>query len=303
MFTERMPERDAIGARAINANFLLGSANTGYVDMSTYARVRFFGATGFVGTGAQVDGQLVESDFANGANSTPVIGSNITPITTGGAAIDIEIQAMQLSKRYVAGVLTVSGAQSRVTLFPIASDGRYHPVGSTPIDLGGGGSSGGGAMEFVFTPLHDEPPLANYAILDTVNQQPVLKFSNDTAWSAIFGGVMPNTYGGGNLTLGLVWAGNQAGGNGNVVWQAAWERQPAGGNLQADDFASAQANVGMANATAGFLTYTTIPFSSGQIDGLQAGESFRLRITRDAANGTDNYTGFTQLIRVDVREN
>ena len=50
------------------------------------------------------------------------------------------------------------------------------------------------------------------------------------------------------------------------------------------------------------LQYTEIAFSNAQIDGLLAGEAFRLRVSRDATNGADTMAGDAELFGIELRE-
>lgn len=60
---------------------------------------------------------------------------------------------------------------------------------------------------------------------------------------------------------------------------------------------------GTCPATAGALQYTTLQFSSAQIDGLQANEQFRLHINRDAdaTFGTDDCANNAEIHSVQLR--
>ena len=56
----------------------------------------------------------------------------------------------------------------------------------------------------IFTPLHNEPPASNPAILDTRNQHTVLDFDPTTNESAVFKGIMRRNYGGGGVTVDIM---------------------------------------------------------------------------------------------------
>jgi hypothetical protein len=155
----------------------------------------------------------------------------------------------------------------------------------------------------VCSPLANEPPASAYASIDFRNGHPILNFDASAAESATWTAVLPRHYAGGGVTVLIIWAGASAT-SGNVVWNAQIERlESAGTDSDADSFASAQAATGAAQATNGALTYTTIPFTSGaQMDSLAAGELFRLKVTRDATNGSDTMTGDANCFGVEVRE-
>lgn len=154
----------------------------------------------------------------------------------------------------------------------------------------------------IFTPHANMPPASNYATFDTRNSHLVLDFDASTAESAIFGAELPRHYAGGGITATYVWAGSTAT-SGNVVWQGAFERGDTATDIDADSFATANSATGAASGTSGAPTYTSIAFTSGaQMDSLAAGESFRFKVTRDAANGSDTMTGDAELIRVELKE-
>lgn len=152
-------------------------------------------------------------------------------------------------------------------------------------------------------PLANEPPTSAFATLDTRNAMPVLAFDAASNESAVFSGALPDHYAAGGITITLVWMGATAT-TGNVVWNTAIERgEAAGTDADADSFATAQAATAAAQGTSGARTYTTIAHTSGaQMDSLAKNEKFRLKVTRDAANGSDTMTGDAQLEAVFIRE-
>jgi hypothetical protein len=155
----------------------------------------------------------------------------------------------------------------------------------------------------IFTATDNVPPAANFATLDHRNRHCVLDFDAAADESAIFEGVLPRHYAGGGITVRLLWAGTSAT-SGNVVWNSAIERiDDEGLDIDADSFATANAVTAGAPATSGMVQYTDIAHTSGaQMDSLAAGEAFRLKITRDADNGSDTMTGDAELLGVEIRE-
>lgn len=163
-------------------------------------------------------------------------------------------------------------------------------------------ASGNSLITWVAT--DDHPPAAAYATPDVRNAHPCLNFDAATDEDACFHGVLPRHYAGGGITLVIAWMAASAT-TGNVMWTAAFERLDAGGqDLDADGFATAQAaGAAAANAASGKLTYTTITFTNGaQMDSVAVGEAFRLKVTRDADNGSDTMTGDAQLVSTELRE-
>lgn len=158
----------------------------------------------------------------------------------------------------------------------------------------------------VFTPQDNQPPSSSYATFDTRNSVPVLDFDDTTDESAVFGGVLPSTYDGGGLTVILVWMATSAT-SGGVSWDASIEAHPDDTfDIDSDGFAAANNSGSATTASAsGEQQYTTITFTDGaDMDSLAAGESFRIKITRDAngTSATDDMSGDAELLRVLIKE-
>lgn len=155
----------------------------------------------------------------------------------------------------------------------------------------------------VFTAHANEPPASAAATPDRRNTMLVLDFDDSTDESAVFPGALSDAYGGGGLTVTLVWMATSAT-TGNVVWNVQVERHEDDAvDLDSDSFAAAQAATGTTASASGEVQYTNVTFTDGaQMDSLAAGESFRLKVTRDADNGSDTMTGDAELLRVIVRE-
>lgn len=153
-----------------------------------------------------------------------------------------------------------------------------------------------------FTALSVEPPAANAAALDVRNAQPHLAFDAAADEVACFAGVMPDHYGAGGVNVILIWRAASAT-SGNVVWTVAFERQDDEGlDVDADSFATAVTATAAAPGTSGMLQYTTIALTDSEIDGLLKNERYRLKVTRDADNGSDTMAGDAELVHVYIRE-
>jgi hypothetical protein len=155
-----------------------------------------------------------------------------------------------------------------------------------------------------FFPADNEPPTASFATLDTRNSHPVLDFDASADEHAVFTGVLPRHYAGGGITVTLYWGASSAT-TGNVIWNTAVERlEDEGTDTDADSFATANASSAVAcPSTSGAIQYTTIAHTSGaQMDSLAAGEMFRIKVTRDADNGSDTMTGDAELFAVEIKE-
>ena len=155
----------------------------------------------------------------------------------------------------------------------------------------------------IFTPQMNEPPSSNYATLDHRNQHPVLDFNDTTNESAVFSGVMPQNYAGTTgVTVYLHFAMSTAE-SGDVDWDVAFEL--IGDQDQDIDSDSFQTVNSVDNTTvpgtSGLVDIVSVPFTDGtDMDSVEAGDGFRIKITRDAAS--DTASGDAELLFVEIRE-
>jgi hypothetical protein len=134
----------------------------------------------------------------------------------------------------------------------------------------------------------------------TRNVHPILAYDDTTNEVAFFEGYIPSHYKSGDVVVRLDWAAATAT-TGDVKWNAAFERLNVGGpDLDVDDFAADQTTTSTTAGAAGVLTRTTITFTNAQADSIGAGEAFRLRVTRDAADGADDLVGDAHLFKVSL---
>jgi hypothetical protein len=160
-----------------------------------------------------------------------------------------------------------------------------------------------GQTLLVFTPQAGVPPAANYASLDVRNNHTVWDFDAAVAESLDFESVMPRNYDGGGITAVVIWSAATAV-SGATRWLVSFERhQDDVTDIDSDSFAAAQAVNATAPATNGARSYDSVAFTDGaQIDNIAKGESFRLRIQRDATNAADTMVGDAELARIELRE-
>jgi hypothetical protein len=150
----------------------------------------------------------------------------------------------------------------------------------------------------VFSARDNQPPATAFATLDTRNSIAVLDFDAATDESAIFSGVIPeNANLASGLQIRLAWMATSAT-SGNCRWGVQIERCTTA--LDADSFATATEATGAANGTSGVATLTSITVTA--IDGLTAGDTFRIKVFRNADDATnDTMTSDAELIAVEVR--
>jgi hypothetical protein len=150
----------------------------------------------------------------------------------------------------------------------------------------------------VFTPRNNYPPATAFATLDTRNSIAVLDFDAATDESAIFSGVIPE---GANLASGLkirlAWMATSAT-SGNVRWGVQLMR--CNTDLDADSFDTSTLVTSAANGTSGIVTVAEL--TATNIDSLAVGDTFRIKISRDADDAaSDTMSGDAELIAVEVR--
>jgi hypothetical protein len=154
----------------------------------------------------------------------------------------------------------------------------------------------------VFAPMGIEPPSANFATVDLRNQHPVLDFDASTNESAVWSAVMPQHYDGGGVTVKIHYAMSSAE-SGDVDWDAAFERiGDQQQDIDSDGFAAVNSvDNTTVPGTSGLVDVVSITFEDGaDMDSVAAGEAFRLKITRDAAN--DTAAGDAELVAVEIQE-
>ena len=150
-----------------------------------------------------------------------------------------------------------------------------------------------------FTPRENQPPASAFATLDTRNSIAVLDFDAATDESAIFSGVIPDYA---NLASGLkirlAWMATTAT-SGNVRWGVQLMR--CNTDIDADSFDTATLVTSAANGTSGIVTVAEITATA--IDGLAVGDTFRVKIYRDADDAVnDTMTGDAELIAVEIQQ-
>ena len=150
-----------------------------------------------------------------------------------------------------------------------------------------------------FTPRENQPPATAFATLDTRNSIAVLDFDAAADESAIFSGVIPDYADlSSGLKIRLAWMATAAT-SGNVRWGVQLMR--CNTDLDADSFDASALVTSAANGTSGIVTVAEITATA--IDSLAVGDTFRIRIYRDADDATnDTMSGDAELIAVEVQQ-
>jgi len=154
-----------------------------------------------------------------------------------------------------------------------------------------------------YFPQGYEPTLTNYATYKPRNAHPMLEFSNTVDQSAMWSRPMPDFYDNGGA-LAYIFFGAEL--NAGIVdWDVCLER--IGDqilDIDVDSFAAPQsANNCTVPAVSGKIHVVTIAFTDGaQMDGIQAGEAYRIKITRGATGETGGTAGKAQLLMMVLQE-
>jgi hypothetical protein len=216
------------------------------------------------------------------------------PVANGGTG-DTTLAAHGVLIGAGTGSVAVSGAGSAgqvLTSNGASADPTFQAVG--------GASS---KFTLAWSPAANQPPSTGYMTLNTRNGHLVLEATAGSTDTAIVVGVIPWTYGGGDVTVYVHWMAKTAT-TGTIGWDATFENDNANNHdLDADAWATAQ-NISAAtvNAASGKVTVTSISITAGAAgtDSVAAGDAFRLRI-RNLAAGTA--TGGNQILAITLKEN
>lgn len=154
-----------------------------------------------------------------------------------------------------------------------------------------------GAIYAQFTPLVNQPPASNFAVLNNRNSIALLDFDESINQSGMFVGAFPYNA---TLTNGanvdIKWI--AATGAGNCIWSARFMPLTANCNLTGDAFALAAS--GITTALSPGLTAVTSLAVTG-ISGMLGGDTFRLNIFRNASDVNDTLVGLAEVHSVTVR--
>ena len=153
--------------------------------------------------------------------------------------------------------------------------------------------------------LNNQPPSTSFATFDIRNNIPVLDFDDTADEVARFGLFMPNHYSGGGVTLTIGWMATSAT-TGTISLDGAFKSITNDvDDIDSKTFASDNNANPTTSSVSGKVIYTTIDFTDGSdMDSVQAGEYFELRVRRDAngTTSTDNMVGDMELLFIEIKE-
>lgn len=242
-------------------------------------------------------------DYAPATSGTSLLkGNGSGGFSSASAGTDYADAAFK--NIVVAGQNTVvaNNAQSDLTL--VAGTGIAITTNSTSdtvtIAATGGGGGGGTKTLTRWSPRDNQAPASNFAPFDVRNSILLLDFAPAPAAnrSAVFVGVIPEAA---VLTNGLIvrllWT-STSGTTGNCRWGVQFEKMTT--SIDTDSFDTATELNSSAPTTAGVPKITDITCTS--IDGLVAGDFFRLKVYRDSSDtANDTMAGDAELIGIELR--
>jgi hypothetical protein len=250
-----------------------------------------------------IQGNSGSATAADGANTLNIVGANnIDCVAADGSPDSVTCQLSIASQAQ--GDIIYHNGTTWVRLAAGGTAGHFlktNGAGANPEWAAAGGAV---STLHIFRPQQNEPPAANFATLDTRNGHPVLDFDSSTQEAAVFSGVLNRGYSGGNLVVDIWFScDTNTTADEEVVWEAAFEKLNTQ-DLDSDSFATAiEASPATCSTTAGVMTMATITFTSAQIDGLTAGDPFRIKVLRDPANAGDDLDTIDAELRiVEIRQ-
>jgi len=256
----------------------------------------------------------------SGDITSVVAGNGLTGGATSGAAtvnvavsagltaaadeitLDTDLQAIAALSG-VRGDVIFYGA-SGWTRLGTGTAGQVLESGGAGADPAWGTDGGGSAGPWIsWNASQGVAPTSAFATFSTRNNHSVLAFDADTDESTIFEGTLDSGYASGdNLSITVYWAGASAT-TGDVVWTVEVEYVDDGTlDTDADSFDTAQSATTTTSGTTGVVVATTYALANADVDGIAAGNPFRLRVTRDANAAGDTMTGDAQLFRAVVSQ-
>jgi hypothetical protein len=274
-----IPKKSTVAAKVpTTSDLALGEIAINHSDKKLYARHPSSGIVQSIGG----------SDLTVGTTAADVLSIASGELTADDAGSDKLLfwddSANKLTHLTLGTALSISGTTLNADTAPVTTNNTYNLASKTLAR---------------FTAAKDnQPPATAFATLDTRNSIAVLDFDAATVESAIFSSVIPEAA---DLTSGLLvrllWMATSAT-SGNCRWGVQVER--ANTDLDSDSYATAAEAHTAAPATSGIPTLTEITLTT--IDGLTAGDTYRLKVFRKADDATnDTMTGDAELIAVEVR--
>lgn len=281
------------GLGAAAANFYDGSLLAQFVTAGGYAAI----FAGNVGINESTPATTLHIVGDNGVGTTPTLDADTVLLIENSGSAGSN-----------AGMSILSGAsgESRIYLGDTGDENAAaiyydHSVGERIMSYTEAGftSSITAMPDVVIRPQQLIADSTSPFGITVRNQHVLAAFDDSTDEIGYFTGVMPNEYAGDGFTVEIHWVAESAT-SGDVVWAVSFDRHANGGtDIDTDSFVSDNTGTSTTRSTSGQIRVTTIAFTDGaDMDSIQPGDIFRMRITRDADSGSDTMTGDAQIMMV-----
>jgi len=156
-----------------------------------------------------------------------------------------------------------------------------------------------------FPPLSAElASIATPARYARRNSHRLVQFAESVDSEAIYTNQLPEAYQGAGLTILLPWVAESAT-SGDAYWGISFERLDQAG-VDIDDAPTWGTEILVASTAPGIsgqIQNALFTFSDAQIDGLQSGENFRIRVRRLGTNVLDTMSGGAQVMTLRISQN
>jgi hypothetical protein len=148
-----------------------------------------------------------------------------------------------------------------------------------------------------FTSFYSEPPGLTYPTLDNRNTIPVLDFDDTTNETTSFRGMIPHGATFTALLTRIFWNATNATA-GTASWSVEYERTMD--DVDSDNFSTKYTELSYFGNNASGVPIV-LGITCSDVNGLGAGDQFRLRVTRNGATANDTLIGDAELMLIEVR--
>lgn len=238
-------------------------------------------------------GQLITRNVSNWTVLNP--GASGSFLQSQGAGANLAYAAGLANPMTTAGDIIVGGVAGAPARLGIGANGTFLSI-VTGAEAWVAAPAGGTKTYASFMAMDSQPPSAFFATLDVQGDIAVVSHPAAAVSSAFYQGLIPQGASlGSGLVVNIKWA--AAAITGNVIWSVAFERMNTALGVNSYDTA-VTATVATNGVT---LVPTTTSITVATIDGLTAGDAFRVTVQRNGTTGTDTMLGPGLVFSVDVQ--
>lgn len=243
----------------------------------------------------------------SGSSTLNVVGANnVTCVAADGSPDTVTCQ-LSISSQAQGDIIYYNGT-TWVRLGP-GTSGHFLKTNGAAANPAWAAAGGALSTLHTFRPQQNEPPAANACTQDTRNNHPVLDCDATTDEAIIFSDVMNRGYSAGAVTVNVHYsmttavAGDTP--NSEVIWCAQFERIGDGQlDIDGDSFHTAVCSAATTvPATSGHVDVIALAFANqAAIDGIAAGEGYRLKIYRDADGTGEDAAGDAEFRFAEIQQ-